>query len=154
LTRIISPSRLLLASLTLALAGGRAFAADQGEIGASSRGSVMITASVASRSIVSGVSDIASASATATQSVCLWSNGATRGYGLAASGDETDGALPYDVQWDGATLAAGSPREGLTATAAQPGCGKTAAGRTNLKVSFGSSSSHRNGTLTLLVIPE
>jgi hypothetical protein len=110
------------------------------------------------------VSDVAETDASATQSICLWSNGATRGFGVAAAGDGPDGALSvddgaghavrYDVAWGATALAAGSPRLGLTATASQPGCGTDQAGRTRLKITFASRVPHATGALSLLVIPQ
>jgi hypothetical protein len=150
--------------LALALAAGRAGASEQGNAGPTSRGAVTITASVAVRNTVEGLADIASNRSVATQDVCLWSSGATRGFGLAAAGDGADGALvaldgsgavrPYGVTWGGTPLAAGAPRLGLTATATSPGCRADASGRTRLIVTFATAMRDHAGTLSLLVIPQ
>jgi hypothetical protein len=128
-----------LAVLTATLGGaaGPACAAEQGEIGAMSRGSVGISVSVAARAEVAGVMDAAlvptgyNGTATALQRICIRTNSATLGYDIAASGPvagdafalpAADGSsLPIALAWtdaaDGpAALLPGVPLHGLTAS--------------------------------------
>jgi hypothetical protein len=67
-------------------------AATQGSLGATSTGTISISASVPARARLSGLVDVAftnvdpSTAASSAQSVCAWSNTATRGYKITASG--------------------------------------------------------------------
>lgn len=80
------------------LSGSAAQAATQGDLGATSSGSISIRVSIAPRVRIS-VADAApvhaagfSESATVTRSACLWSNTATRGFRLIATGIATQSA--------------------------------------------------------------
>ena len=67
------------------LAAGAARAATQGSLGATSTGTVMITASVPNRAQITGLSDISftnadpTTAASSAHNSCVWSNTATRG---------------------------------------------------------------------------
>jgi hypothetical protein len=104
----------------LALAAGLilaapAAAATQGEPAARSTGSVSISATVAGRTLVSGVQDLALAETGSTgdlagsETLCIWTNTATRQYAVTAAGsgpqgafalaDAAGGQLAYSAQW-------------------------------------------------------
>eukprot|EP00741_Cyanophora_paradoxa_P009045 tig00001467_g8758.t1 len=74
-----------------------AFSSTQGTLGATSTGSVSITASVANRAQITGLTDISfsavdpATAATSAQSDCVWSNTATKGYSITATGSGTSG---------------------------------------------------------------
>ena len=84
MTPITSLRTILL--LGAALCGGASEAATQGTVGATSSGSISISLSVAGRVQISGLSDVAfvavspDAAAVSAQSLCVWSNTATKGY--------------------------------------------------------------------------
>jgi hypothetical protein len=103
----------LIGTSTLVL-GEPALAATQGTLGATSTGSITISASVPNRARITGLTDVSflaqdpNTTASSAQNVCLWSNTATKGYTITASGSGTasaftlaNGALtvPYSVQW-------------------------------------------------------
>src|SRR5262245_5627324 len=75
-----------------------ALAATQGNLGATSTGSVAITASVPSRVRITGLADVAftnqdpGTDASNAQDVCVWSNTATKGYTITATGSSAAGA--------------------------------------------------------------
>lgn len=161
-----------------------ALAATQGSLGATSTGSVVITASVPNRVQITGLSDISfanadpSATATSAQNVCVWSNTATRGYTITGSGSGSAGAftlasanqsaIPYAVEWNdstsqttGTSLTSGTALAGLTSTATSPICASGATSAASLVVKIGSSDLQKmvagasyTGTLTLLVAPQ
>lgn len=160
-----------------------AFSSNQGTLGATSTGSVSITASVANRAQITGLTDISfsavdpATAATSAQSDCVWSNTATKGYSITATGSGTSGAftlangaltVPYTVQWaastgqtSGSALTAGTALGGLTTTAANPTCSTGAATTSSLIVSISSANlqgmtagASYTGTLTLLVTPQ
>ena len=86
-------------ALFAALNGNAALAATQGSQGATSAGSIAITLSVAGRVQISGLSDVSFVSvspdvaAVSAQNVCVWSNTATKGYSLSASGSGAGSAF-------------------------------------------------------------
>lgn len=160
-----------------------AHAASQGSLGATSTGSVTITASVANRAQISGLTDVTfaavdpSATASSAQSNCVWSNTATKGYSITATGSGTSGAftlangalnVPYSVQWSassgqssGTSLATGTALAGLTSTAVNPTCSTSPTTTSSLVVSISAadlqsmvSATSYTGTLTLLVTPQ
>jgi hypothetical protein len=162
------------------LLGGQAEAATQGSLGATSKGSIDITLSVAARVQLSGLSDVVfvavspDAAATRAQSVCVWSNTATRGYSVTASGSGpgggfalADGGLttPYAVEWSasagqpsGTSLDPGTALTGLTTAATSPDC---ASGTSGLTITVASADlqqaqpqTNYAGSLNLLVSPE
>jgi len=160
-----------------------AVAATQGSLGATSTGSITITVSVPSRVQITGLNDVAftnvdpSVNATNAQSNCVWSNTATKGYTVTATGDGTAGAftlksgaltpIAYSVQWNqstgqstGTALASGTASTTFNSTATTPTCATAPATSSSLIVSISSaqlltmaSLTSYTGTLTLLVSP-
>ena len=146
--------------LGAALTGGAARAATQGSLGATSSGSISISLSVAGRVQISGLSDVAfvavspDVAASAAQNVCVWSNTATKGYSVTASGSGAVNAfelsgpantVPYAVAWSdaagqaagqaaGVPLSAGSALSGLTSSATSPDCSSGGAASSSLIV--------------------
>ncbi len=171
------------AMLSILFAPVRADASTQGSLGATSTGSVTITASVANRAQITGLSDVAftnvdpASAATAAQSNCVWSNTATKGYSITATGSGTAGAftlangslsVPYTVQWNagggqtsGTALTASTALAGMTSTAANPTCSTGAATTSSLIIGIAASNlqgmtsaTSYTGSLTLLVTPQ
>jgi len=161
-----------LTELTGALCGAAApaVAAQQGEIGAMSRGSLAISVSVAAQAEVAGVMDAAlvptgyNDTATALQRICIRTNSATLGYDIAASGTvagdafvlaAADGSsLPIALEWtdaaDGsAALLPGVPLRGLTAS--REACSADAAA--TLAVAAPASDVPAAGVITLTFSP-
>lgn len=166
------------------LVASPAFASTQGSLGTTSTGSVVINASVPGRVRISGLSDVTftnvdpTVAASDAQSVCVWSNTATRGYSITATGSGaasaftlSSGALPtvpYTVEWaptsgqtSGTGLSAGAALTGQTSTAINPDCSAGPSASASLVVSIGSPTLQGmtggvtyNGTLTLVVAPE
>ena len=161
-----------------------AHASTQGSFGATSSGSVNINASVPARVRISGLTDVdltnsdPSTDASVAQDVCIWSNTATRGYRVTATGSGaanaftlSSGALPvvpYTVEWAGTSgqttgtaLTTGSPLTGLTSSATTSNCSAGPASSASLIVKIGSpdlqvmpATTNFTGTLTLVVAPE
>ena len=159
-------------------------ASTQGSFGATSSGSVNINASVPARVRISGLTDVdltnsdPSADASVAQDICIWSNTATRGYRVTATGSGaanaftlSNGALPvvpYSVEWAGTSgqtigtaLATGSPLTGLTSAATTSNCSAGPASSASLIVKIGTpdlqvmpATTNFTGTLTLVVAPE
>jgi len=174
---------LLGAILATGLGSGQAMAASQGTLGATSTGSVTITASVPNRARITGLSDVAftnqdpATAASNAQSVCVWSNTATKAYTITATGSGTasaftlsDGAtaVPYSVEWasssgqtSGSALTTGTASASLTSTATSQNCASGPAASASLVVGIAtadlgtmSAGSSYTGTLTLLVTPQ
>jgi hypothetical protein len=170
-------------ALALAAVALPSQAATQGAFGATSSGSVTITASVPARARISGLTDVSflsqdpAVAATSTQNVCVWSNTATRTYTITASGSGTanaftiaNGALttPYSVQWSGSTsqttgtaLVAGTASSSFASAATQQACtsGPTASASLIVGISTADLEAMQalttySGTLTLLVTPQ
>lgn len=163
---------------------GTAQASTQGTLGATSSGSVVINASIASRVQISGLSDVnfnavdPTIAASSAQNVCVWSNTSTRGYRITASGSGTASAftlssgvlpvVPYSVEWanssgqtSGTALTAGTARTGLTSTATNPTCASGVPSSASLIIKMAAADLGNmqagpsyTGTLTLLVAPE
>lgn len=160
-----------------------AYAATQGTQGATSTGTVAISASVPSRVRITGLADVAftnqdpSTSASNAQNVCVWSNTATKGYSITATGSGTAGAftltngstaVPYTIQWNessgqtsGSALTSGTAETGLNSTATHHQCSSGPAASASLIVGIASvdlsameAASNYTGTLTLVVAPE
>src|SRR5690349_12507525 len=171
-----------LCSITVALSG-TADAATQGTLGTTSTGSVTISASVPSRIQLTGLTDVAftnqdpAVAASNAQNVCVWSNSATNGYYVTATGSGAgsaftlaNGALtvPYSVEWAGSSgqtsgtaLTAATALHGLTSAATNPTCASGPASSASLIVKISSASlqgmqaaATYTGTLTLVVAPE
>jgi hypothetical protein len=175
--------RLLACMATGLMAISPAAASTNGTLGATSTGSVTITASVANRAQITGLNDVAftnvdpGSAATNAQSNCVWSNTATKGYSITATGSGTSGAftlangslsVPYSVQWaassgqsSGTALAAGTALAGMTSTAVNPTCSSSPSTTSSLIISISAgnlqnmaSATTYTGTLTLLVTPQ
>lgn len=177
----------IIASSTLAVSGSAQAAPTQGTLGATSTGMVNITASVQARAQISGLTDISfanvdpGASNTQKQNDCVWSNTATKGYTVTATGNSGNGSgtafqlasgslnpVPYSVSWagtsgasSGTSLNSGTASTGFTSTATQPTCTSGAATTSTLFVTIAASdlqtmtaSASYTGTLTLLVTPQ
>ncbi len=158
-------------------------AATQGLISTTSTGSVAISATVLQRAQITGLTDIAFGSldpataATASQSDCVWSNTAGKGYTITATGSGTSGAftlayntktVPYSVQWaatasqtSGTALTAGTASASLVTTATLPGCTAAPSTTSSLIVSIAATdlqtmvaAASYTGTLTLVVQPQ
>ena len=161
-----------------------ALAATQGSLGATSTGSVTITASVPNRAQLTALSDVSfssvdpSTAATNSQNVCAWSNTATKGYSITATGSGTGGAftlasgvlspVPYSIQWNqtsgqssGTSLTAGTALGSLVSTATKPTCSSGPSTTASLIVTVAATdlqsmvaATSYTGTLTLLLTPQ
>lgn len=173
----------LLGAATLCFAAP-ALSATQGSLGSTSTGSVTITATVPNRAQLTALSDISftnadpSTDATSSQNVCAWSNTATKGYGITATGSGKGGAftlasgaltpVPYSVQWNqssgqstGTSLVAATALGSLVSTATKPTCSSGPSTTSSLIVTIGASdlqdmvaATSYTGTLTLLLTPQ
>jgi hypothetical protein len=176
--------RLSVILLAGAALGGTAEAATQGNLGATSTGTVVINASVPQQVRISGLADVNFVNADPTvdaanaQNVCVWSNNANRRYNITASGSGTAGAftigsgalpaIPYSVQWDdvsgattGTALATGAALGAQTSVATKSNCSDVPGESASLIVRIASAdlqdmqaSAAYTGTLTLTVAPE
>ena len=159
-----------------------AFASTPGTLGATSTGTVEISATIPGRVQISGLSDIAfgevdiSNSASNAQDVCVWSNTSGRGYNITATGSGAGNAftlsdgtneLAYAVEWadssgasSGSALNSGSALAGLSSTAANPTCSSGPGESASLIVNMTQAelqaavAGSYTGTLTLVVAPE
>jgi hypothetical protein len=179
----INVERFGVASVIALAIAGTAQAATQGSQGATSTGSVSISASVPNRVRISGLSDVAftnvdpSVDASNAQNVCVWSNTSTKGYNITASGSGAGSAftlsnaaltVPYSVEWSGssgqssgAALTSGTALTGLTSAATNSNCASGPSASASLIVKILSAnlqsmpaSTNYTGTLTLVVAPE
>ncbi len=159
-----------------------ATAATQGALGATSTGSVVITASVPNRARITGLSDVTftsqdpNSAASNAQNVCVWSNTATKGYTVTATGSGTAGAftlanggltVPYSVQWaatsgqtSGNALTSGAASASLVSAATNQSCASGPATSASLVVGISTNdlggmqaATNYTGTLTLVVAP-
>ena len=169
--------------LGAALANGATSAASQGSLGATSTGSIAISLSVAGRVQISGLSDVAfvavspDAAAISAQNVCVWSNTATKGYSVTASGSgagdafelaSTSQTASYSVAWNaaagqtaGTPLRAGAQVSGMSSSATSADCRAGGAASSSLIVTVDPATLQAaqpdtpyTGTLNLLVTPE
>jgi hypothetical protein len=176
-------TRCVIAALLIG-SSGVAQASTQGSIGATSTGSVTINASVPPRVRISKLTDVnftntdPSVDAVNAQNVCVWSNTATKGYRVTATGSGASSAftlasgalpvVPYSVEWaastgqtSGMALATNTPLTGQASTATRSDCSAGPAESASLIVRIGAAalqampaSTAYSGTLTLLVAPE
>jgi hypothetical protein len=175
--------RQLTLAAILSLSTVAASAATQGSLGATSSGTVSISASVPSRVQLTGLTDVAftnqdpAVAAANAQNVCVWSNTSTKGYNVTATGSGTSSAftlangsltVPYAVEWAGSSgassgtaLATGTALTGLTSTATSPTCSSGASSTASLIVKISTANlqsmqaaTSYTGTLTLVVAPE
>jgi hypothetical protein len=159
-----------------------AVAATQGTLGATSQGQITINASVPKQAQISGLTDIdltnsnPNNAAVSSQNTCVWSNTATKGYSIVASGSGASSAftlangsltVPYSVAWaatsaasSGTAMTAGTALTGLTTTATKPTCSSSPTTTSTLIVTIAASDLQSmtavttyTGTLTLLVTP-
>lgn len=158
-------------------------AATQGTSGATSTGTVSITASVPNRARITGLADVnflnqdPATAASSAQNVCVWSNTATKAYTITATGSGASnaftltngtGTVPYSVEWNstsgqtsGTALSAGTASSSLTSTATNQNCASGPSSSASLVVGIStanlgtmSAGSNYTGTLTLLVTPQ
>lgn len=180
-------SRRIYALICMTAASGltavEASAASQGSLGATSTGSVDISASVANRARITGLTDVAftnqdpATPASSAQDVCVWSNTTTGAYTITATGSGAASAftlsngtttVPYSVQWasssgqtSGTALTTGTASASLTSAATNQNCASGPAASASLVVGISttdlgtmSAGSSYTGTLTLLVTPQ
>lgn len=161
---------------------GLASAATQGSLGATSTGSVDISATVPGRVQISGLSDVVFGSvdpavaASNAQDICVWSNTSGRAYDVTATGSGaanaftlSDGtnSLAYSVEWaatagqtSGTALVPATSLTGLASTATNPTCSSGPASSASLVVKMTAANlqaavaSSYTGTLTLVVAPQ
>jgi hypothetical protein len=186
----IRPSRRIaafgsaLGLIAAVLANGSAQAATQGSLAATSTGSVTITASVPNRAQITALSNVTftsvdpASAASNAQNVCVWSNTATKGYSITATGSGTSGAftlasgvlapVPYSVQWSqssgqtsGTGLVTAVALPGMISAATTPTCSSGPSTSSSLIVSIGATdlqsmvaTTSYTGTLTLLITPQ
>lgn len=160
-----------------------AVAATQGSLGATSTGTVAISASVPARARLSGLNNVTFANANPAnaasnaQSVCAWSNTVTKGYRITATGSGAGSAftlaaggltVPYSVQWNatsgqtsGTALTAGTQSGGFVSTATNQLCASGPNASASLIVGITANdlqtmqaSTNYTGTLTLLMTPQ
>jgi hypothetical protein len=173
-----------LAGLLAIATTGAAEASTQGSLGSTSTGSVTINASVPARVRISGLADVnltnvdPTLNASVAQNICVWSNTATHGYQVTASGSGAASAftlanaalpvVPYTVEWanssgqtTGTPLTAGGALTGQTSSATNSNCSSGPASSASLIVKIGSTDLQAmpaattfTGTLTLVVAPE
>jgi hypothetical protein len=137
-----------------------AVAATQGTPGATSTGTINVSASVASRVRISNLSDVSFSGVDVTsdvsnaQNVCVWSNTATKAYNITATGSGTSNAftldggggtspMPYSVQWNqssgqtsGTALTKGVALTGQVSTATNQNCANGPSSSASLIVSI------------------
>ena len=171
------------AVMVAAIASSAAQAATQGTLGATSTGTVTITASVPNRARITGLSDVAftnqdpSIVASNAQNACVWSNTATKGYTVTATGNGAANAftlanaaltVPYSVQWNatsgqtsGTALTTGAASAGLVSTATHQTCASGPATTSSLIVGISTvdlssmqAAITYTGILTLVVTPQ
>lgn len=172
---------LLVGGLAVAAAGATpAIAGTDGTFGATSTGSVLITATVPGRVKLTKLSDVTftnadpALAASSAQNVCVWSNTAGRKYTINATGSGASNAftlaaglntVPYSVQWaqtsgqtSGTALTAGVALANQSSAAVAQDCGGAAATSASLVVGIAATdlqsmtaSTPYTGTLTLLV---
>ncbi len=169
-------------ALLSALSANGAQAAGQGAMGATSKGSITISVSVAPRARISGLKDIdfgladPAQGARASEDICVWSNSATGAYTITASGGGAGGAfeladgeqaLAYTVEWAprpgqiaGDRLESGTTRTNLLAAATRSDC-DSGMGTASLAVAVDPAqfaaaepSARYTGSLTLIVAPQ
>lgn len=162
---------------------GQASAATDGSLGATSTGTVAISASVPTRARITGLSDVAftnqdpGTAASDAQDVCVWSNTTTKAYTITATGSGSGsaftltngtGTVPYSVEWaassgatSGAALSAGTASGSLVSAATNQICASGPAASASLVVKMATADlgtmvggSSYTGTLTLLITPQ
>ena len=170
-------------ALLSGLPAGQAPAATDGSLGATSTGTVAISASVPTRTRITGLSDVAFSNqdpgspAASAQDVCVWSNTTTKAYTITATGSGTasaftltngSGTVPYSVEWadtsgqsSGTALVAGSASASQTSAATNQICASGPPASASLVVKMATADlgtmtggSSYTGTLTLMITPQ
>ena len=156
----------------------------QGTLGATSQGSVQITATVPSRVQITGLTDLSfgtldpTTAASSTENVCVWSNTSTKGYNIKATCDgggtgntfklaSGSNTMDYTVEWAGTSgagtgqaLTTNVAKTGFTSNATTPNCSSSTSATLFVKFSTAqmqaavASATAYTGALTLLVAPE
>lgn len=174
----------LFVSFAVLASASDAMAATDGTLGATSTGTININASVANRVRITGLTDVsflnqdAGTAASNAQDICVWSNTATKGYSISATGNGTAGAftlattgglsVDYSVQWEdisgvstGTSLTAGAAAAGYTSSATHQSCSVGPISSASLIVGLDTTALSSmqagvtyTGVLTLLVSPE
>jgi len=170
----------LVAGSIATIINAQAFAASQGNVGATSSGTSTISVTVPALARITAIDDIAFGTWTgtgplsSTDDVCIWTS--NTGYSITASGSGTGGAfemtdgtntVPYTVKWDdvagsssGTSLTSGSALAGQTSSATSTNCNGGSALTATLGIDVTESSLASapvgtfTGTLTLLVAAE
>ncbi|MBO0749787.1 MAG: hypothetical protein J2O44_05080 [Porphyrobacter sp.] len=174
---------LMLGAVAGSFVASPTLAATQGSLGATSTGTVSISASVPNRARITGLTDVTFANqdpntaASSAQDVCVWSNTATKGYTIKATGSGASSAftlsngtttVPYSVEWaatsgqtSGTALTAGTASSSLTSGAVDQTCSSAPTASATLLVKIGTTDlggmtagGSYTGTLTLLVTPQ
>jgi hypothetical protein len=174
---------LLATAAALTLTNQAAQAATNGTLGATSTGTLVITATVPNRARITGLTDVTftnadpSTAASNAQNVCVWSNTATKGYSINATGSGAANAftlaagaltVPYSVQWNqssgqtsGTALTTGTALGSQVSTATSNNCATGPATTSSLIVTIASAdlvtmaaATSYTGTLTLVVTPQ
>lgn len=182
MTNYLKNIALLGATAAALCSGVSANAATQGTLAATSTGTVAISASVPNRARITGLADVAftnqdpNTAAISSQNICVWSNTATKGYTIKASGSGAASAftlangsltVPYTVEWAASTgqtagtaLVAGTASASLVSTATQQTCATGPTASASLIVQIATTdlgamqaATSYTGTLTLLVTP-
>ena len=164
-------------------AGAPALAATQGTLGATSTGSISISVSVPNRARITGLTDVTltnqdpNSAINSAQNICVWSNTATKKYGITATGSGTASAFtlanaaltaPYSVQWSGSSgattgtaLSAGVASTSFTSTATEQSCTSGPTSSASLIVNLSTTdlglmqaATNYTGTLTLVITPQ
>lgn len=166
------------------IAGSAGAVTSQGTLGVTSTGTVQITASVANRAQITGLTDVTfsgvdpGTAQTQAQSNCVWSNTSTKGYSITATGSGTANAftllngtsntVPYTVSWaqtsgqsTGSALTSGTALGSQTTAAVNPTCSTSPTTTSSLIVGISApnlqtmiAGASYTGTLTLVVSPQ
>ncbi len=167
----------------MSLATHSAWSATSGTLGATSTGSIVINLTVPARAQISRLTDVTftnadpSTAVSNAQNICVYSNTATKGYTLTATGSGTANAftlasgalavIPYSVQFaatsgqtSGTAVVSGTALTGLTSTATTPTCSSGPSTTASLIVNIAATDLQTAqagaayaGTLTLVITP-
>ena len=164
-------SKFISITASIALLSMSNFAATDGTLGATSSGSLNITATIDDLVNISRLDDLdvgslSPSNLTATEAFCIYRNG-TGAYQITATGSGTGGAfavtdgsidLPYTLTINGNAVAPGAPLSGTGANQTSIVCGAT--DNAALTIAFNSTeiaaanTGLYSGVLTLTVAPE
>lgn len=158
-------------AVSLSLLSMGSIAATDGTLGATSTGSVNITATIDDLVNISRLDDLdmgslSPSNLTATEAFCIYRNG-TGAYQITATGSGTGGSfavtdgsidLPYVLNINGSSVSPGTPLSGTGANQTSIVCGAT--DNASLTIGFNSTeiaaanTGLYSGVLTLIVAPE